>query len=86
MNFQIGKTKSQPMLIGIFLGGNGGPPRGGNGLLNNSGDPFNGRSGPPEVGNDSLGSGGNHHLAKEVVQLQGVVSWEEHWEVVMCHG
>jgi hypothetical protein len=33
-----------------------------------------------------LGSGGNHHLAKEVVQLQGVVSWEEHWEVVMCHG
>lgn len=26
------------------------------------------------------------HLAKEVAQLQGVVSWEEHWKVVMCHG
>jgi hypothetical protein len=26
------------------------------------------------------------HSTKEVAQLQGVVSWEEHWEVVMCHG
>ncbi len=59
MNFLMGKTKFQPMLICILLGGNGGQPRGGNGLLNNSGDPFNGRSGPPEVGNDSLGSGGS---------------------------
>ncbi len=26
------------------------------------------------------------HLAKEVAQLRGVVSWEEHWAVVTCHG
>jgi hypothetical protein len=45
MNFLMGKTKFQPVLIGILLGGNGGPPRGGSGRL--------------EVGNDSLGSGGS---------------------------
>lgn len=47
------------MLVGIFLGGNGGPPRGGNGPFNNNGDPSNGRNGPPKVGNDSLGNWGS---------------------------